>query len=86
MREEFENAIKFYEKSVKLAPGLSPARYGLAQVLIMQEKYEDAAAHLKLVIGTSGRATDAFALLGLLESRDRKTIPDGLLHLRKAID
>lgn len=86
VREEFDNALKFYEKSVKLAPNLSPARYGLAQVLIMQEKFADAAAHLKLVIGTSAKATDALALLGLLEAREGKTMQDGLLHLRKAID
>ncbi|CAB9509292.1 associated protein CTR9 homolog [Seminavis robusta] len=86
VREDFDNAQKFYEKSCKLAPNLSPARYGLAQVLIMQEKYADAAAHLKLVIGTSARATDALALLGLLEVREGKNIQDGLLHIRKAID
>lgn len=86
VREEFDNAIKFYEKACKLAPSLSPARYGLAQVLIMQEKCNDAAAHLKLVIGTSSKATDALALLGLLEVKEGKNIQDGLLHLRKAID
>jgi tetratricopeptide (TPR) repeat protein len=86
VREDFDNALKFYEKSCKLAPSLSPARFGLAQVLIMQEKYADAAAHLKLVIGTSARATDALALLGLLEVREGKNTQDGLLHIRKAID
>lgn len=86
VREEYENALKFYEKACKLAPGLCPARYGLAQVLIMQEKYDDAMAHLKLVIGTSNKATDALALLGLLEVKNNETIQDGLVHLRKAID
>ena len=86
VREENDNALKFYEKACKLAPNLTPARYGLAQVLIMQEKYADAAAHLKLVIGTSAKATDALALLGLLEVKEGKTVQDGLMHLRKAID
>ena len=52
----------------------------------MQEKYADAAAHLKLVIGTSSKATDALALLGLLEVKEGKNIQEGLSHLRKAID
>ena len=86
VREENDNALKFYEKACKLAPNLTPARYGLAQVLIMQEKYADAAAHLKLVIGTSAKATDALALLGLLEVKEGKEVQDGLMHLRKAID
>lgn len=86
VRGEIDNALKFYEKACKLAPDLSPARFGLAQVLIMQEKYDEAAANLKLVIGTSSRATDALALLGLLEVKDGKNIQEGLSHLRKAID
>lgn len=86
VREDIENAQKFYEKACKLAPNLSPARFGLAQALIMHEKYGDAAAHLKLVMGTNAKATDALALLGLLEVREGKTMQEGLLHLRKAID
>ena len=84
-RDDLDAAQKLYEKACKFAPDLSPARFGLAQTLIAQEDFEAAAAHLKLVLGTSATATDALALLGLLEVKSGKK-KDGLLHLKKAID
>jgi RNA polymerase-associated protein CTR9 len=86
VRDDMENAHKFYERACKLAPSLSPARFGLAQTLIHQEEYEQAAAHLQLVLGTSSTATDALAALGLLEVKGGKKTQEGLAYLRKAID
>ena len=86
VRDEIEAAHQFYEKACKLAPKLSPARFGLAQTLIAQEEYEQAAAHLQLVLGTSNTATDALATLGLLEVKGGKKTQEGLAHLRKSID
>jgi len=85
VREDMDNAHKLYERAVKLAPDLSPARFGLAQTLIAQEEYAQASAHLKLVLGTSLTATDALAALGLLEVKSGND-KEGLLHLKKAID
>lgn len=84
MREESE-ALKFYEKSCKLAPKFAPARFGLAQMLVVKEQYDEAAKQLRLLLTQSSHATDAFALLGLLEIRSGKVV-EGLGHLRKAID
>ena len=86
VRGDIDDANKFYDKACKLAPDLSPARFGLAQTLIAQEEYDDAAAHLQLVLGTSNTATDALAALGLLEVKSGKKTQEGLAHLRKAID
>jgi RNA polymerase-associated protein CTR9 len=86
VRDDIEHAHQFYERACKLAPNLSPARFGLAQTLIAQEEYEQAAAHLQLVLGTSNTATDALAALGLLEVKGGKKTQEGLAHLRKAID
>lgn len=85
VREEMDNAHKLYERACKLAPDLSPARFGLAQTLIAQEEYAQAGAHLKLVLGTSATATDALAALGLLEVKSANH-KEGLVHLKKAID
>lgn len=86
VRGMMEDAGKVYDRSCKLNPNLTPARFGLAQVLTYQEKYDEAAAHLQLVLGTSNNATDALATLGLLEVRTERKTPEGLAHLRKAID
>lgn len=86
VRGMMEDAGKVYDRSCKLNPNLTPARFGLAQVLIYQEQYEPAAAHLQLVLGTSKTATDALATLGLLKVRTGRKTQDGLGHLRKAID
>lgn len=86
VRDDLEHAHQFYERACKLSPNLSPARFGLAQTLIAQEEYEEAAAHLQLVLGTSSTATDALATLGLLEVKSEKKTQEGLGHLRKAID
>lgn len=67
VREEIDLAYKHYVKSCKLAPKLPPAHFGLAQVLVMMEKYDEAIKHLKIVIEMSPKATDALALLGLLK-------------------
>ena len=40
VRDDMENAQKFYKRTVKLAPELSPARFGLAQTLIWDESYD----------------------------------------------
>jgi len=63
VRGMMDDAGKVYDRSCKLNPNLTPARFGLAQVLIYQEQYDQAAAHLQLVLGTSSTATDALATL-----------------------
>ena len=67
VREDMQHAHQFYDQACKLAPNLTPARFGLAQTLIAQEKFDEAAAHLQLILGTSNTATDALATLGLLK-------------------
>lgn len=87
VREDNDNAHKCYERACKLAPQLNPARFGLAQTLIVKEQYAEAANHLKQLVATSVNATDALALLGLLEVRSgTKGQEEGLSHLRKAIE
>ena len=63
---------------------MSPSRFGLAQTLIGDNKHDEAAAHLRLVLGTSSTATDALAALGLLEIK--KNRKEALNHLKKAVD
>jgi RNA polymerase-associated protein CTR9 len=86
VRDDLEHAHQFYDRACKLSPNLSPARFGLAQTLIAQEEYAEAAAHLQLVLGTSNTATDALATLGLLEVKSGDKTTEGLANLRKAID
>jgi len=86
VRDDLEHAHQFYDRACKLSPNLTPARFGVAQTLIAQEEYEEAATHLHQVLGTSNTATDALATLGLLEVRGGKKIQEGLAHVRKAID
>eukprot|EP00574_Skeletonema_japonicum_P003093 CAMPEP_0201724210 /NCGR_PEP_ID=MMETSP0593-20130828/8030_1 /ASSEMBLY_ACC=CAM_ASM_000672 /TAXON_ID=267983 /ORGANISM="Skeletonema japonicum, Strain CCMP2506" /LENGTH=1304 /DNA_ID=CAMNT_0048215435 /DNA_START=52 /DNA_END=3966 /DNA_ORIENTATION=+ len=83
---DMEQANKFYEKACKHAPELSPARFGLAQTLIWDEAYDEAAAHLRLLLGTCSNATDALAALGLLEVRGGKDRREAFVYLKKAID
>lgn len=86
VRGDIDNANRLYDQACKLSPNLSPARFGLAQTLIAKEEFNDAAAHLKLVLGTSANAVDALAVLGILEVKSGKHFQDGLACLKKAID
>ena len=86
VRDDMENANKFYERACKLAPDLSPARFGLAQTLIWDETFDEAAGHLRLVVGKSPSATDAHATLGLLEVKSGKDRKGAFSYLKKAID
>ena len=86
IRSEMELAAKFYDRAIKLAPNLAPARFGLAQTLIWDGQYNEAAAHLKLVLGASAGATDANAALGLLEARSGRDRKAAFSYLKKAID
>lgn len=86
VRGMMDDAQKVYDRACKLNPNLNPARFGLSQVLIYQEEYEQAVAHLQLVLGTAGTATDALATLGLLEVKTVTKTQEGIVHLRKAID
>ena len=85
VRHEYENALKLYEKACKLAPDLTPARFGLAQTLLAQDDYKGSMTELKKVVLKSATATDALALLGLLQVRAGQT-NEGLLNLHKAMD
>lgn len=85
VRHEEENALKLYEKACKLAPDLTPARFGLAQTLLAQEDYKGSMTELKKVVLKSATATDALALLGLLQVRSGQ-MKEGLLNLHKAMD
>lgn len=85
-RGEMERANKFYDKACMHAPELSPARFGLAQTLIWDEAYDEAAAHLRLLLGTCSNATDALAALGLLEVKAGKDRREAFVYLKKAID
>mmetsp|Transcript_23225 Transcript_23225/g.50317 ORF Transcript_23225/g.50317 Transcript_23225/m.50317 type:complete len:1323 (-) Transcript_23225:179-4147(-) len=85
-RGEMEQANKFYDKACMHSPELSPARFGLAQTLIWDEAYDEAAAHLRLLLGTCSNATDALAALGLLEVKAGKDRREAFVYLKKAID
>jgi RNA polymerase-associated protein CTR9 len=86
IRDEMEKANTFYERAIKLAPDLTPARFGLAQTLIWDETYDEAAGHLRLVVGKSPSATDAHATLGLLEAKSGKDRKAAFSYIKKAID
>lgn len=86
VKEDIDNATKLYERACKLAPGLTPARFGLAQTLVVQQKYDEAVTQLKLLLTTSSNATDAYALLGLLQVRNNSKLEEGLANLRKAME
>mmetsp|Transcript_40299 Transcript_40299/g.97305 ORF Transcript_40299/g.97305 Transcript_40299/m.97305 type:complete len:1294 (+) Transcript_40299:108-3989(+) len=86
VRGDLQHANQFYERACKLSPSLSPARFGLAQTQIAEEKFAQAAINLQRVLASSNTATDALASLGLLEVKSGKRINEGLGHLRKAID
>ncbi len=81
-----EQANKFYDKACMLSPELNPARFGLAQTLIWDEAYDEAAAHLRLLLGTCSNATDALAALGLLEVKAGKDRREAFVYLKRAID
>ena len=85
-RGEMEQANKFYDKACMLSPELSPARFGLAQTLIWDETYDEATAHLRILLGTCSNATDALAALGLLEVKSGKDRREAFVYLKKAID
>lgn len=85
-RGDMEQANKFYDKACMLSPELSPARFGLAQTLIWDESYDEASAHLRLLLGTCSNATDALAALGLLEVKAGKDRREAFVYLKKAID
>ncbi|KAI2499788.1 hypothetical protein MHU86_14669 [Fragilaria crotonensis] len=85
VRHEFESALKLYEKACKLAPDLTPARFGMAQSLLAQKDYKNSMVELKKVVLKSPNATDALALLGLLQVRAGQT-KEGLLNLHKSMD
>jgi RNA polymerase-associated protein CTR9 len=81
-----EKANTFYERAVKIAPNLGPARFGLAQTLIWDETYDDAVCHLRFVANASPSATEAHATLGLLEVKSGKDRKGAFSNINKAID
>ena len=81
-----ERAKYFYDRACKLAPDLSPARFGLAQTQIWDRNHDVAEGELQLVVKKSPSATDAHAALGLLMVKSGKDKKAGFSHLRKAID
>jgi RNA polymerase-associated protein CTR9 len=81
-----ERAKYFYDRACKLAPDLSPARFGLAQTQIWDGNHDIAEGELRLVVKKSPAATDAHAALGLLMVKSGKDKKAGFQHLRKAID
>ena len=86
MRGDTENAHKCYARACNLSKDLGPARFGLAQTCLAQKDYKAAADHLQKVLQTTTNATDALALLGLVQARTPGTLEEGLGHLRKAMD
>jgi len=86
VRDEMEKANTFYERAVKIAPNLGPARFGLAQTLIWDETYDDAVCHLRFVANASPSATEAHATLGLLEVKSGKDRKGAFSNINKAID
>ena len=84
-RGEMSEARELYDKAVFLDPNLYPARYGLAQTLIWEGKFDLASGSLKLLLGTCTTATDALAAMGLLDAKAGKRA-DAFTSLRKAID
>lgn len=90
VRDDMENANKFYDRACKLAQenqyNLSPARFGLAQTLLWDENFEDASGQLELVVKASPNSSDAHAVLGLLKIRDGSDRKGAFVHLQKAID
>ncbi len=86
VKDEMERAKYFYDRACKLAPDLSPARFGLAQTQIWDRNFDVAEGELRLVVKKSPMATDAHAALGLLMVKSAKDKIAGFNHLRKAID
>ena len=84
-REDLDNAHKIYLRASQLAPDLTPARFGLAQTLIVKGELQEAQKQLEKLLTTS-QATDALALLGLLQVKSGRQLEEGLVNLRKAID
>ena len=58
----------------------------MAQTLIWDESYDQAVAHLRILLGTCSNATDALAALGLLEVKAGKDRREAFVYLKKAID
>ncbi|GKY99266.1 hypothetical protein MPSEU_000881700 [Mayamaea pseudoterrestris] len=87
VREENDTALKFYERACKLNPSLAPARFGLAQTLVVKGDYTQAKNHLHKLLATSGNATDSLLLLGLLEVKaGGKSVEGGLANISKAVE
>lgn len=88
VREDIDPAYRVYEKAVKLAPTLAPARYELAQTLVAKQEYGTAMEHLKQSVTskTIFSLTDAMSLLGVMQVRSGKKLEEGLTHLREAIE
>jgi len=86
VKDEMERAKYFYDRACKLAPDLSPARFGLAQTKIWDREYDVAEGELRLVVKKAPSATDAHAALGLLMVKSGKDKKAGFSHIRKAID
>ena len=88
-REQYDNAMKFYEKAYQLSPKFTPALFGIAQVKIIKKDLKAAIRDLKKVLHLSPASPDALSLLGVLEvkeARSGKLYEEGLIHLRKAIE
>lgn len=88
VKGDLEEASKFYLRSTTLAPNFTPSRWGLAQCQISLAQYDKAATNLKMVIEQSPQATEAHAILGLLQvhlsnTYDRK---EALGNLKKATE
>ena len=87
VRQDIDNAYKFYKKACELAPDLTPARFGLSQTLVVRGQPKEAAQELQDFLGKAPnpKPTDALALLGLLQAPKLMTMesPPALRQARE---
>ena len=85
MLEKYPEAEKEYARALELKPALIEARFNLACVLQLEQKYEDSTKEFEIVLKADPARTDCYLHLGEV-ARESKDFDKALLYYNKALD
>jgi protein O-mannosyl-transferase len=83
-KQEYQAAIAFYEKALKMEPDNTRARFNLVNVLIFLGKFSEASTHADVLISKNKNSWAYLNIKGLLLLRQEKQ-QDAIYYLQQAL-
>jgi tetratricopeptide (TPR) repeat protein len=83
-KQEYQPAVRFYEKALKMEPDNTRARFNLVNVFIFLGRFSEASTHADILISKSKNSWTYLNIKGLLSLR-QKNPKEATYYLRKAL-